>query len=60
MAKEVGGETTNESVDSFFERVFSEQRERRFINAQYRFLTHGFDDDDIFDYIVDRIKSLDK
>ena len=57
MAKEVGGETTNESVVSFFERVFSEQRERRFINAQYRFLTHGFDDDDRLSKIKELIRS---
>jgi len=57
MTKEVGGETTNESVDKFFERVFSEQKEKRFIDAQYRFLTHGFEDDDRLSKIKELIRS---
>lgn len=57
MAEEVGGEVPNEGIDKFFDRVLSEKRERRFIDAQYRFLTHGVEDDDKLSKISDLIRS---
>ena len=57
MAKEVGAEASNVGIDNFFEKVLSEQRERRFIDAQYRFLTHGIEGDDKLSQIRDLIRS---